>query len=190
MKIAILGWGSLIWDSLNLEIDASQGDNGWFNAGPVLPIEFSRISQDGRLTLVIDPNGAQVHVLYAVSTFMELDHAILDLAVREGCGKNKIGSFVRAESKCSPAGFRYQKSIKTWLAEMEDVDAVIWTNLPKNFKDKINLPCSPENAVNYLKYQPNDIKIKAEQYIRRAPSIVKTSIRTAIETEFGWRTIS
>ncbi len=38
MKIAILGWGSLIWDRRDLQI---AGD--WQQGGPVLPIEFSRI---------------------------------------------------------------------------------------------------------------------------------------------------
>lgn len=50
MKIAILGWGSLIWDKRNLRLAGE-----WQVGGPVLPIEFSRVSGYGRLTLVIDP---------------------------------------------------------------------------------------------------------------------------------------
>ena len=46
MKIAVLGWGSLIWDPK--ELDAN---NEWNNDGPFLPIEFARISNNGRLTL-------------------------------------------------------------------------------------------------------------------------------------------
>ena len=52
MNIAILGWGSLVPDPRGLPIA-----DGWHQAGPVLPIEFSRISKDGQragcLTLVI-----------------------------------------------------------------------------------------------------------------------------------------
>ena len=49
MKIAILGWGSLVWQHQSLQLQ-SEFEPG----GPELPIEFSRISADGRLTLVID----------------------------------------------------------------------------------------------------------------------------------------
>ena len=49
MKIAVLGWGSLIWNKGNLRLTTN-----WTDGGPILPIEFSRISDDGRLTLVID----------------------------------------------------------------------------------------------------------------------------------------
>ena len=49
MKIAILGWGSLIWNQNGLPVKGQ-----WKKNGPVLPIEFSRVSRDGRLTLVID----------------------------------------------------------------------------------------------------------------------------------------
>ena len=63
MKIAILGWGSLIWLPKDLKFDTN---SGWKENGPVLPIEFARISKDGRLTLVITPNGTEVPTLYAV----------------------------------------------------------------------------------------------------------------------------
>lgn len=50
-KIAILAWGSLYWDKRTLAIQSE-----WNEDGPTLPIAFSRISKDGRLTLVIDPS--------------------------------------------------------------------------------------------------------------------------------------
>ena len=64
MKIAVIGWGSLIWSKRDLEIE---GD--WIiGGGPVLPLEFSRVSKDGRLTLVIDhTNGVAVTTSYAIS---------------------------------------------------------------------------------------------------------------------------
>ena len=46
MKIAILGWASLVWNPQQLP---HKGD--WKSGGPRLPIEFSRVSKDGRLTL-------------------------------------------------------------------------------------------------------------------------------------------
>lgn len=52
-KIAILGWGSLIWDE-RPEFDSHHEE--WTSGGPVLQLEFSRISESrkGALTLVID----------------------------------------------------------------------------------------------------------------------------------------
>jgi hypothetical protein len=49
MKVLVLAWGSLVWDPGALRLASN-----WMEGGPVLPIEFSRISDDGRLTLVID----------------------------------------------------------------------------------------------------------------------------------------
>jgi hypothetical protein len=46
--IACIGWGSLIWDMRNLNVDGN-----WHADGPLLPIEFARQSRDGRITLVI-----------------------------------------------------------------------------------------------------------------------------------------
>ena len=66
MRIAILSWGSLIKTGvargLQTASDFSEG-------GPILPIEFSRVSQAGEragcLTLVIDEqNGVNVPTRY------------------------------------------------------------------------------------------------------------------------------
>lgn len=189
MKIAILGWGSLIWNPGNLEIDKSCGISGWFAEGPMLPIEFARISQDGRLTLVIVQEGNEVQTLYAISKFEELDQAVLDLAVREGCLKNKIGIFYKSDNSFHSKSTYIQTNIESWLNEKVEIEAVIWTDLSKNFKEKIGLDLTEVNAVNYLRYLPLEVKIKAEQYIRRTPAAIKTNMRRAIERELSWTTI-
>ena len=63
MKIAILGWGSLIWQPKDLKFDANIG---WKEKGPILPIEFARISKDGRLTLVITKDAKEVKTYFAI----------------------------------------------------------------------------------------------------------------------------
>ncbi|HEY8657804.1 MAG TPA: hypothetical protein VIL78_02145 [Hanamia sp.] len=195
MKIAILGWGSLIWNPINLQIDTNQENNGWLTNGPMLPIEFARISRDGRLTLVIVPNEVnKIQVFYAFSKFLNLDEAILDLAVREGCGKNKIGYYDKKKKKISDNftadKFKNQRSeIENWTND-QDVDAVIWTNLSSNFKDKLGLnDFKPMDAINYLKYLSPDVKARAEEYIRKAPKVVDTPIRKEIELKLKWMPI-
>ncbi|MFW6272552.1 MAG: hypothetical protein ACOC2U_02080 [bacterium] len=189
MKIAILGWGSLIWNPGNLGIDKTKGKNGWCDDGPMLPIEFARISRDGRLTLVIVPGEKKVQTLYAISKNEALDLAVQNLAVREGCRVNKIGSYNKQENEFLPDNFKFQNEIKSWIEEKENIDGVIWTNLGKKFKDKIGLEWNKENVVNYLDCLPVEIKALAEEYVRKAPDSVNSKIRKIVVKELGWTKI-
>lgn len=189
MRIAILGWGSLIWDSRSLKIDVTLGNSGWNLNGPYLPIEFARISKDGRLTLVIRNGVKEQQVLFSISLYNELDEAVLDLAVREGCGKNKIGIYIKEKSEVTPTEFIYKEKIVNWIEQEDDIDAVIWTNLSSSFKDKIGLELSEINAVNYLTCLPLEVQAVAEEYIRKAPEQIDTKIRNAIEDQLNWTSI-
>lgn len=68
-NIAILGWGSLLWDTSHKDFDEQRED--WRFDGPALKLEFSRKSAKRRLnalTLVIDPtHGQSCQVAYALS---------------------------------------------------------------------------------------------------------------------------
>lgn len=185
MKIAILGWGSLIWQPKDLKYNK---ELGWDKNGPYLPIEFSRISGDGRVTLIIDNNAKQVQTLYAISLYEKLDEAILDLAVREGCLKDKIGRYDKGSGEFIPNNFSYQKEIKEWIKNTY-CDAVIWTNLGKRFKNKIGLTHSDKNVIQYLETLPEETKVFAEEYIRKAPKQIETPIRKVIEEKFEWNFI-
>jgi hypothetical protein len=133
MKIAILGWGSLTWDSRDLPIFGT-----WQKDGPILPIEFSRISNDGRLTLVIDErNGVKVPTRYALSSRTDLELAITDLQHREGTpNRDRIG-FVdlqrnRQSDRALSTAPATCERIRLW-AWKNRFDAVIWTALGPNF---------------------------------------------------------
>ena len=91
MKIAILGWGSLIKEPRDLPIVGE-----WQPDGPKLWIEFSRISQRGAragcLTLVIDERcEPKVTTLHVLSKHSDLPQAIADLQEREGTSQDDIG---------------------------------------------------------------------------------------------------
>lgn len=49
-NIAILGWGSLLWRPESLAMTSA-----WNPDGPLLPLEFARLSGNNTLTLVIHP---------------------------------------------------------------------------------------------------------------------------------------
>jgi len=195
MIVAILGWGSLIWDPRNLQIDTTKGVRGWIEGGPLLPIEFARISNDGRLTLVIAPNeDHEIATLYAFSKYQEVDEAILDLAVREGCGKNRIGVYIKHIDQFSNnfLSKKFQQSrnrIIEWISQKE-IGALIWTNLSVNYEEKLNQKFSKENVIGYLNFLSPDIQAKAEEYIRKAPKAVNTPIREEIEENLGWQRIN
>ena len=87
---AILGWGSLLW---NPKILNYVKEVGWLEDGPVLPIEFSRISNDGRLTLVITENGTYVKTYFAMSNYLWTNEAIDNLVEREG--SENIGFYIK-----------------------------------------------------------------------------------------------
>jgi hypothetical protein len=191
MKIAILGWGSLIWNPRDLEINKTKGKNGWHDDGPMLPIEFARISQDGRLTLVIVPGVKSVQTLYAISKFKVLDHAVLDLAVREGCGRKHIGFYNKIMDNFEPKEFEFKNQIECWINNKkydEGIDAVIWTNLTEKLKDGNGKEWNKKNIVEYLNSLPSNKKALAEQYVRRTPVTIDTKIRKKLEKN-GWSKI-
>ncbi|HRA74301.1 MAG TPA: hypothetical protein PLB11_15930, partial [Flavobacterium sp.] len=162
MKIAILGWGSLLWQPKDLQFDK---EIGWSENGPMLPIEFARISKDGRLTLVITKDIKEVKIYFAISNYKTLEEAVLNLAVREGSGREQIGSYDKSEKTFSTEVF-FEKNILEWINNT-DIDAVIWTNLGekwdiKNEDGEIIEKIVPNKRVDYLKNLKNHKRALAE----------------------------
>ncbi len=180
-KIAVLGWGSLVWRP---EGDASRCQKpleivgGWKEEGPTLPIEFSRVSGDQSLTLVIDAkNGSPCRTLYAQSKFPKLDDAIGNLMDRECTTPKNIHS-VRREQACRNS---IQQTVHEWLIN-SNFEAAIWTGLASNFEEKKGCPFSVANAIQHLESLGTNSKQSAYTYIIRAPRSVITPLRI----EFLW----
>lgn len=189
MKIAILAWGSLIWQPKELAYNKTFG---WQKDGPILPIEFARISKDGRLTLVITENGTKVPVLFTLSNCHNLEEAVLNLAVREGSGRNSIGSYDKNKDTFS-SKFLFKEEIKNWIRNT-DFEAVIWTNLGENWnikndKGDIIRQIEPERRIEYLKELKGNTSAIAEEYIRRTPIKINTDFRKKIEATLNWTPI-
>lgn len=180
MNIAILGWGSLLWDR-DSAFDDQIGE--WKLGGPELPLEFSRISKkrSDALTLVIDTlNGTNCSVAYAMSKRKSPDDAICDLRSREGTIIKRIAyHFLDGSRNGEPD---VPDSIKTWGCA-KGFEVVIWTGLSSNFPCDKKPEFSIDAALAHLKGLSPEGKAKAAEYIWRAPDFIKTKLRDAVQLE-------
>ncbi len=181
MRIAIIGWGSLIWNPGDLEIDG-----GWRDDGPFLPIEFARISRRNRLTLVIHSGAALQQTYWTMGTYKNLDMARENLQKREGTIPDFIHSLTKKGNASGNILPEIKDSIAEWLRH-HDVDAAVWTGLPSNFQEKRGCPFSVDEAMRYLhELVGKGIHHEAETYIRMAPRRIRTAVRARAEQELGW----
>lgn len=178
MKIAVLGWGSLIWDQRNLQID----DNRWHPKGPLLPIEFGRVSGGSRLTLIIKPGWQEVITLYAISAFDNLAEAIENLRDREGTSKDRIGfyNFLNGENHLRPANQGIVPALISWGKD-SDIDSVIWTDLPPNFTDKTDLAFNLDGITTFFRDLNETELSSARIYVENTPPQVDTRFRSGIQ---------
>jgi hypothetical protein len=179
MVVAILGWGSLIWDD---PPSFTEWHDNWQSGGPAVRLEFSRVSKSrhGALTLVIDEaNGEPCTVNYAMSKRKYLVDAVADLRCREGCNWGRI-SCMENPAALSKALLPAEQAIKMW-AENKGIDAVVWTALKSNFRSHVGSPFTVDNAKAYLKGLTPEGKVRAAEYMWRAPNFVDTPLRRAVQ---------
>lgn len=173
--IAILGWGSLLWDA---RPDFDQLHGAWQHDGPMLKIEFSRISmtRSGALTLVLDArDGADIQVAYALSLRSSLSLAIEDLRKREGTSNANVG-YVRPNGEGKSRDGYTKSRIAAW-AKAKNFNAVVWTDLQSNFLEKTGNPFSVDAAMEYIQGLSEEGRRAASDYIDRAPDFVDTPLR-------------
>ncbi|MGH2496567.1 MAG: hypothetical protein ACRDIV_17855 [Ktedonobacteraceae bacterium] len=182
MKIALLAWGSLMWDPGNLAVATD-----WEQDGPELPLELSRVSECrcNALTLVIDPkNGKENRTYFAVSPHRDLDDAIHTLRQRECPTSECIGSVNCTTGKyCSRIPHRAD-TIYSW-AEKNDCDAAIWTDLSSHFRQKTTMEFTVDTAWRYLHGLETAGTAKAREYIEKAPARIETPL---LGFAHGWNT--
>ncbi len=174
-RIAVLGWGSLIWDPRELPIQRE-----WFKDGPLVQVEFARQSRDNRITLVLEENALPVRSLWAIMNCTELAAARTALKQREGCCSKDIHSW----PNCEPLT-NLIHGLETW-ADSCSIEAVIWTGLLPKFKGKDRCTPTIEQVLEHLNSLPCAERDCAERYIRNAPRQIDTAYRRKIETSFGW----
>ena len=176
MKIACLGWGSLIWQPKNLLIQ-----NKWFEDGAILPIEFTRQSDNGRMTLIIDEKALPVRTLWALMATDDLQIAIESLRIREDTPDLDLIHSVKVSNRPKDAT---RKTIVKWLKSL-NLAAAIWTGLSFSGHTGNNRP-RIDDVITHLNNLLGNNKDLAEEYIRKAPKQIDTEYRRRIEKEFGW----
>ena len=113
-----------------------------------MPVEFTRQSHDGRMTLVIEPRAARVRVLWAHMVPLDLAVAVRALCDREGIADEKCSSWIGSWKR----GFQAPDNIAglpVW-AEAHEIDAVVWTALGPRFENKARSP-SADEVIKYLR---------------------------------------
>lgn len=181
MRIACLGWGSLVWDADGLPLRG--WPRPWHQDGPSLSVEFARKSKDGRITLVITGEEEGVPVLWAELDAESGSQARQALCDRERTTLSKIGLIeVGDGGQRDVMGSR----IEAWAAT-RDFGAAVWTALGPTFETPNGMP-TEEVLVSYLKTLSGDARFLAERYIRQTPKQIVTPYRKVIEAdrELGW----
>jgi hypothetical protein len=203
MTISIIGWGSLIWHPGALQIESR-----WRRDGPSLPIEFARISRDGRLTLVIHEQSADVQTYWALSRCKTLDAAIENLQKREGTPtKSPMHCLLSSGEVYQGDGIRRNVSdgisgkIGTWLSGKPELSAAVWTGLRPNWEEnRNNRTFSVDEAVLYVRELEEAVNLgtpeerrKAEvvlnsacEYVRNTPDQVQTAVRKSLSSQQKW----
>ena len=182
MKIAVLAWGSLVSDPRGL-----QAVGAFVADGPLIPIEFCRVSHDGRLTLVIDETFGAVCTTYSTLSAIEsLDEAVENLRSGEGTNAEEIGFVDLASGAQSDVAMeRHPQAVATiaaW-AKSNGYDAAIWTALASNFEEQGGEPFSVTAAIRYLEsLESRDAEAFAPALddIRKAPVKVETPVRAEV----------
>jgi len=187
-KIAIIGWGSLVWDLDDL---APKVTGGWAMAGgPRLPLEFSRISPKRLMSLVvvIDPDHGADCPSHAIASVRDDIHdAAEDLRARE-----RAGDIARIGAVCAVTGFSrgahpaIVARVADWCAQTGARGAV-WTDLPRNFKAETGQPFSVDAGLAYLRALTGASAAEARRYIDGAPAATDTPLRRRLAREPWWR---
>lgn len=164
----------------------------FLTGGPRLPIEFSRVALDGRVTLVIDPDAKRdVETYWCLLEVSSLAEAIRELAIREKISPAREGDWIGAQARgdrtqdAGQAAKKTRECVSDWLAQ-SDLDALVWTALPSRAPDGAYVRPIADQLLTHLQSLSGSARTRAEEYIRRAPPAVITENRSFFERELGW----
>lgn len=186
-RVAIIGWGSLIWDLDDL---APKVDGAWaLGVGPVLPVEFCRISPKrlGALALAIDlDHGADCATAVIASRRAAPPAAVEDLAARERAPVERIGWVDARTGRDAGRAPEVVARVRAWC-DATGWDGAVWTDLPPNFTEMTGAPFSVSAARARLRMLEGAALAEAVRYVDRAPRETDTPLRRALVADPWWR---
>ena len=177
MAIAIIGWGSLIWSPGSLVLGSR-----WFKDGPTLPLEFARISNRDRATLVISEFGSPQRTYWVYASSDNPDSVVSELGRREGT--RRIDFTLSDGTVSQGRSVQTGSSMSQWLAGHPELHACVWTGLGSNWIEKRGQAFSVEDALKYLTERPD--ASEAKEYIQKAPAQIQTPLRQTVRERLGW----
>ncbi|MEO1611842.1 MAG: hypothetical protein AAFU55_05755 [Pseudomonadota bacterium] len=180
-RIAVIGWGSLIWDLDDL---APKVTGEWaMRAGPVLPFEFSLVSRKRKMGLAVclDPLNGDLCPTHAIASIRsDIHEAAEDLCLRERSpAVEYIGAY------CTETGFLRTRLpdvgdvVREWCAVTGAAGAV-WTDHGSNFREHTGEAFSVERGAAYLSGLTGESLEEAVRYIEFAPETTCTPLRRAL----------
>ena len=185
-KIAVIGFGSLLWDLDDL---APKVSGEWkMYEGPILPLEFSLVSRKRHyaLALVIDyGDGAPCPTCVIDSVRSKIGAAIVDLANRERMDPTNIGFVDRNTGKSHSHREETRNTLWNWI-EDSNYDGAVWTDGERNFEALTGRAFSLQTAQDHLRSLQGMSLEEARRYIRNAPARVETPLRRALENSPWW----
>ena len=185
-KIAVIGFGSLLWDLDDL---APKVSGEWkMYEGPILPLEFSLVSRKRHyaLALVIDyGDDAPCPTCVIDSVRSEIGAAIVDLANRERMEPTNIGFVDRNTGASHSHREETRNTFWNWI-EDSTYDGAVWTDGERNFEALTGRAFSLQTAQDHLRSLQGISLEEARRYIRNAPARVETPLRRALEGAPWW----
>lgn len=179
MKVAVLGWGYLVWDPRSLDIDTP-----WQPDGPSLPIEFARFADPPRLLPVLLEGTPLQPTLWSLSRKQSVLAVAADLAVREGVSPLDIGQWARAEATRPSSGI--EATIADWV-ESKGLDGAVWRAVQPNLPDGSPGLSSQELRLAFLRELVATGRAHdAREYFERMPAQIRTPFQELVRQEFGW----
>lgn len=178
MRIACLGWGSLIWKSGDLPVVGQ-----WLEDGPSLPVEFSRVGEAGELATALCADAASIPVFWAWLGCHDLAEACSALKKREGIPSDRhdgVGSLLVTDAGPGP--------LRAWAAA-RGIQALVWTALPPRIHGIEGRLLSVQDALAYLGGLRGEALEHARDYLTRVPAQIDTPIRRAVRDQLGWTEI-
>lgn len=182
MKIAILGWGPVIYEPGVLHLKTP-----WEPDGVELPLELCRISGGQRLTLALCNSADPIRSYWALSGQDDLTRVSKNLRQRAKTFPDQVHYVTRDGQIHAAAPENYTTPVARWLAKKAELDAVCWVGLESNWQARRGNDFSVEDALEYLReLKGSGFTDAAERYIRNLPPQNHTRVYQRIEKEFGW----